>query len=147
MQTCCIGGGGAYVILENEWKQYPEIIRQEIVHEVLGKTAGSRKDLGMVHVQDVCALMEKQTGREITLPYQMTASRIYEGVRLCRNQRDKGTGVPQSFYEVTADDFAKLEAGETVSITLPDANVSLRLLLFREKLTKFQKSVYEMAEL
>ena len=80
VQTCCIGGGGAYVILENEWKQYPEIIRQEIVHEVLGKTAGSRKDLGMVHVQDVCALMEKQTGREITLPYQMTASRIYEGV-------------------------------------------------------------------
>lgn len=37
-----------------------EIIRQEIVHEVLGKTAGSRKDLGMVHVQDVCALMEKR---------------------------------------------------------------------------------------
>ena len=33
-------------------------------------------------------------------------------------------------YEVTADDFAKLEAGETVSITLPDANVSLRLLYF-----------------
>lgn len=142
VQTCCIGGGGAYVILENEWKQYPEIIRQEIVHEVLGKTAGSRKDLGMVHVQDVCALMEKQTGREITLPYQMTASRIYEGVRLCRNQRDKGTGVPQSFYEVTADDFAKLEAGETVNITLPDANVSLRLLLFSGKVDEIPKNQY-----
>ena len=142
VQTCCIGGGGAYVILENEWKQYPEIIRQEIVHEVLGKTAGSRKDLGMVHVQDVCALMEKQTGREITLPYQMTASRIYEGVRLCRNQRDKDTGVPQSFYEVTADDFAKLEAGETVNITLPDANVSLRLLLFSGKVDEIPKNQY-----
>ena len=125
VQTCCIGGGGAYVILENEWKQYPEIIRQEIVH-----------------VQDVCALMEKQTGREITLPYQMTASRIYEGVRLCRNQRDKGTGVPQSFYEVTADDFAKLEAGETVNITLPDANVSLRLLLFSGKVDEIPKNQY-----
>lgn len=155
MQTCCIGGGGAYVILENEWKQYPEIIRQEIVHEVLGKTAGSRKDLGMVHVQDVCALMEKQTGREITLPYQMTASRIYEGVRLCRRGTHKaGTGTwqekggcetegaagaSQSFYEVTADDFAKLEAGETVSITLPDANVSLRRLLFSGKVDEIPK--------
>lgn len=158
VQTCCIGGGGAYVILENEWKQYPEIIRQEIVHEVLGKTAGSRKDLGMVHVQDVCALMEKQTGREITLPYQMTASRIYEGVRLCRRGTHKaGTGTwqekggcetegaagaSQSFYEVTADDFAKLEAGETVSITLPDANVSLRRLLFSGKVDEIPKNQY-----
>ena len=158
VQTCCIGGGGAYVILENEWKQYPEIIRQEIVHEVLGKTAGSRKDLGMVHVQDFCALMEKQTGREITLPYQMTASRIYEGVRLCRRGTHKaGTGTwqekggcetegaagaSQSFYEVTADDFAKLEAGETVSITLPDANVSLRLLLFSGKVDEIPKNQY-----
>ena len=116
VQTCCIGGGGAYVILENEWKQYPEIIRQEIVHEVLGKTAGSRKDLGMVHVQDVCALMEKQTGREITLPYQMTASRIYEGVRLCRRGTHKaGTehgrrkvDVKQKVQQVLLSHFMRL---------------------------------------
>ena len=50
----------------------------------------------MVHVQDVCALMEKQTGREITLPYQMTASRIDEGVRLYRSGTHKaGTGTWQ----------------------------------------------------
>lgn len=142
VQICCIWEDGAYVILENKWKQYPKVIRQEIVHDVLGKAAGSRKDIGMVHVQDVCALMEKQTGREITLPYQMTAGRIYEGVRLCRSERDRGADVSRSFYEVTADDFAKLEAGKTVNITLPDACVSLRLLLFSGKVDEIPKNQY-----
>ena len=143
VQTCCIFKDAAYVILKNEWEQYPDIIRQEIVHTVLGKVSGSRRDLGMVHVQDICALMEKQTGREIMLPYQITACRIYEGVRLCRNQRDKGTGKKsRSFYEFTEVDFAKLEAGETLNITLPDAHVSLRLLLFSGKVDEIPKNQY-----
>ncbi len=36
----------------------------------------------------------------------------------------------------------KLEAGETVSITLPDANVSLRLLLFSGKVDEIPKNQY-----
>lgn len=155
MQTCCAFTDGAYTILKNEWQQYPDIIRQEIVHAVLGKASGSRKDIGMVHVQDVCALMEKQTGREIMLPYQVTACRVYEGVRLRRGEIQKDAGgawkklEPEDknenvrpVYKLTETDFAKLEAGETVTITLPDASVSLRLLLFSGKIDKIPKNQY-----
>ena len=48
----------------------------------------------------------------------------------------------QKVQQVLLSHFAKLEAGETVSITLPDANVSLRLLLFSGKVDEIPKNQY-----
>ena len=46
--------------------------------------AEHRKDIEKVHVQMVEELFDRQTGRQVILPYEMTAQRCYEGVRIFR---------------------------------------------------------------
>ncbi len=64
--------------------EMPKILQENLLHRLLGKLAGSRKDLTAVHVEKVRELFELQVGRQIDLPYQMTAEAGYEDIRLYR---------------------------------------------------------------
>ncbi|MCR5338866.1 MAG: tRNA lysidine(34) synthetase TilS [Lachnospiraceae bacterium] len=57
---------------------YPSFLQQEVVRLAIFEVAGSKKDIGSIHVQSVLSLMEKQSGRRISLPYQMEAVRSYQ---------------------------------------------------------------------
>ena len=77
-------GYAEILIREKEFGKVHETIRSFLIHELLCEVAEHRKDIEKVHVQMVEELFDRQTGRQVILPYEMTAQRCYEGVRIFR---------------------------------------------------------------
>ena len=50
-------------------------VRSRAVHAALERMAGRRKDLSAAHVEAVCDLLQGAEGREVSLPYGLTARR------------------------------------------------------------------------
>ena len=77
------------VIQEQEFLKTHETVRSFLIHELLCEVAGHRKDIEQIHVRMVQELFGKQTGRQITLPYGVSAKRCYEGVRICQGKPEE----------------------------------------------------------
>lgn len=103
----------AEAVIEKEEKYYvdmarlakeDEFIQLEMVKSTLENCGGSGKNIGYVHVRQVMELLCKQTGREISLPYNVRAKRSYDKLVLWKeNKRDtqqkKETPVLVNFNE------------------------------------------------
>lgn len=63
-------------------KSVPRVIQSRIIAGVLAKLAGSSKDIYRKHIEAVLELMDMQAGKEIHLPYGITAVRSCNGVEL-----------------------------------------------------------------
>ena len=53
------------------------VIKKELILLALEKMTGKRKDITSEHIEAVCRLAEKQTGKQIDLPYGIVAYREY----------------------------------------------------------------------
>lgn len=76
----------------------PEIIRSYVVMELLKRLAGSAKDLGLIHVQQVLALAGRPVGKEVDLPYSLMARREYREISVGRSilqEKDREVCLPQ----------------------------------------------------
>lgn len=82
----------------NLFEKYPSLLQREVILQVLGLVAGSRKDIGAVHVEAVQKLASRQVGRSITLPYGLCAIRNYGGIEILRRAEYENCGK----YEVTS---------------------------------------------
>lgn len=71
----------------------PQIIQIYALQQAMESLAGKRKDLTAVHYEKVLALHEMQTGKRISLPYNMEARRVYEGVRLSLRKEEQSSGM------------------------------------------------------
>ena len=71
----------------------PQIIQIYALQQAMESLAGKRKDLTAVHYEKVLALHEMQTGKRISLPYNMEARRVYEGVRLSLRKEEQSYGM------------------------------------------------------
>lgn len=69
----------------------PQILQTYTLQAAMETLAGRRKDLTAVHYEKVLALWQMQTGKRISLPYQMEAARNYKGVWLGQ-QTKKASG-------------------------------------------------------
>ena len=76
------------LIREAEWNTYPELLKKMIVRRCLYEVSGQMQDIGQVHVQNILELFEKQSGRQMDLPYCVKAVRRYEGVQLRKVKRE-----------------------------------------------------------
>ena len=76
----------SYLFRRDVFSALHEALKPLVVKEVLKRIAGSEKDLEQSHLQAVLELFEKQVGRQLDLPYQMIAKRVYEGVRIRKRQ-------------------------------------------------------------
>lgn len=165
-ETCCIGeqpeGAGDCIIQQELFERYPVILQKEAVHEVLGRTAGSRKDIGSIHIEAVLRLAKLQAGRQIFLPYQMRAERIYEGIRIRRVSESDGQlasrqngefdlwdgrvsnsgGTAAEQYEITEQELFLAERKEGVVIPLPDGELRLHVRDFSGEMWKIRKKTY-----
>jgi len=75
---------GAYHIDRGKFLSLHTTIQGYVVMEALARAAGSRRDLGAVHISQIRELMDRQCGRSIQLPHQLRARRDYTGVCICR---------------------------------------------------------------
>ena len=58
-------------------KNEPEILQTYVIKQMMGRAAGRTKDLGEVHVEAARRLLHGQVGKQIDLPYGLTARRGY----------------------------------------------------------------------
>lgn len=66
----------------------------KVIHRLLAQVAGSAKDITREHVETVCALCTKQSGKQVSLPYGMVAERVFERLVLRKTpagQREEET--------------------------------------------------------
>jgi len=69
------------------YRKEEPILQEFVLREALGEVAGTRKDIGQVHVQMLMDLMENQVSREISLPYDIRAIKTYDGICIrCENK-------------------------------------------------------------
>lgn len=80
---------GSMVLDREDFRQVPEVFQTPLLHEMLCRAAGRRKDIEAVHVRMLEELLEKQVGRRTELPYGVRALRCYEGIELTVSHRER----------------------------------------------------------
>ncbi len=63
-----------------------EIIQMRVLKLVIEKSANCQKDIGRRHIQAVKKLIGLQVGRQMELPYGVRVYRVYEGIRIVREE-------------------------------------------------------------
>ena len=69
-------------ILKYAFYQGDEVLRVPVLQKCVEYLAGSLANITEEHWNRILALFEMQTGKEIQLPYRLSAVRTYEGIRL-----------------------------------------------------------------
>ena len=80
------------------------IIQTYVIRQMIEQLSGSRKDLTSIHVEDVRQLLEKQAGKQVDLPYGLTARRTYDYLWIEKSGNPPSVRLPQLkftqfFYE------------------------------------------------
>ena len=92
LEACCINlqdGAGVFVQKEG-FEQAEAALQKEMLYQLMVKLAGSGRDLTSVHISKLAELFDRQNGRRISLPYGITATRVYGGIELkIQNELDK----------------------------------------------------------
>ena len=78
-----------FVINKKKLEEIPKVFHKNLIHEVLAKAAGQKKDIESCHIHSVEELFSRQVGRRIDLPYGVQAVRIYEGVEIVISGEEK----------------------------------------------------------
>ncbi|MCD8231193.1 MAG: tRNA lysidine(34) synthetase TilS [Clostridiales bacterium] len=86
------GGFGEIRIFCEPLKEMRPLLRKHLVLQLLGRAAGSRKDISAIHVEQVLNLMQQGVGRRICLPYGLTVRRTYDSVLLYRESGSEEPG-------------------------------------------------------
>lgn len=68
-------------------KHLDPVIKKLLIQRSVSEVAGAQKDIESRHILAVLQLFERQTGRQIDLPYSVTAKRMYEGVLLAKGDK------------------------------------------------------------
>lgn len=103
-------------------------VRSRAVHAALERMAGRRKDLSAAHVEAVCDLLQGAEGREVSLPYGLTARRERTAIVICRSGQlpqetavSVGETVRFGPWRVTLS----ADSGDWAINLLPEAEVSV----------------------
>ena len=108
---------GEFQINLEKFARCAEALKGIVIRKVLSQAAGSEKDIGAVHVEEVLRLASRQCGRSIDLPYGLTAVRNYGGILLGKKKKkiEKSEEKPERKVEIQVP-------GETF---LPDKNLTI----------------------
>ena len=129
------------LILAEEYAKLPEVLKRELLHFAIEQAAGSRKDIGLSHVELLAGLFELQTGRRISLPYCLKAKRIYEGVIL--EKKAEGTKTEDVFFrDLPESDFEERLQQGTAVIEVPGGEMRFSLFEYNGKNAEISKNTY-----
>lgn len=135
-------GEDGLLILGETLLALPEILKKEVLHSAITKAAGQAKDIGLEHVELLAGLFGLQVGRSISLPYDVCARRVYEGVML-KHGGQKAEGKEQGFYlEISEEElFSRLKQG-TVFFDIPGGKMGFSLVELQGENAEISKNTY-----
>lgn len=136
----CVKEKDAYLVHRELFEEYPGVLQGEVLHRLLGEMAGSRKDIGSVHIEAVKNLAMMQVGRQVSLPYELVAERVYEGVRISRSRMQEAHA--DEVYEIALAELKRQKEGEWYVLSLPDGQMRLRLRDFCGETQEIHKKTY-----
>ncbi len=92
-ERCMVTQDGAVsLLLEPFWAE-EELIRTELVRTAVGQCAGSLRDLGRVHIEDILRLCKKGCGKQLDLPGGVRAVRKEGAVQFVKKD-DRSSALP-----------------------------------------------------
>lgn len=109
---------GSVVIDREKLAALRDTVQRYVIVEALSEAAGSRRDLGTVHIGQVRGLMDKQCGREIELPHGLRARRDYAGVCIYRGGAGDEDEAAFGGVAFSERENERLLSGETVELSL-----------------------------
>ena len=86
-QTDGFQSGKEIFLRAEEMKHLDPVIKKFLIQRAVSEVAEAQKDIESRHIQAILQLFERQTGRQIDLPYSITAKRMYEGVLLAKDDK------------------------------------------------------------
>ena len=67
--------------------ELPKVLQRQVVHKAIVHVAGRSKDITSVHVENLLDLCKGQSGKAISLPYDIMASKEFDKVYMERSDR------------------------------------------------------------
>ena len=101
------------------FKSLHSVIQKQLLLKALAYLVPSRKDFGSVHIYDLLGLFEKDSGKQLHLPYKLTALREFDRVSIGRFEVE-----PNSKWSAVAPLPGKieLESGKYMEFTVFSAD-------------------------
>ncbi len=115
------GGISGYRINAAALREKGELLTGMIIRSLMGRLAGGLKDIGSVHIEDAAALLNKQSGRKIDLPYGIEARRDQEDLVLERNTVTVSGGFS---FRISGEELQSADEASPLIVELPEDNVS-----------------------
>ena len=84
-------------------------------------------------------LWGRQAGRRASLPYGLSAERVYEGVVLSKEKEERQE---QSVLRIACRNLEELAAGEWYVLDLSDGSLRMRIRNFQAEIEKIHKKTY-----
>ncbi len=90
------------------------VLQEEAIHLLLVRAAGSAKDITRAHVEAVRGLCFSQSGKQVSLPYGLTACRSF--AELCIRKAGAGgtDACPKEYFVEVPGEYFVGAAGETI---------------------------------
>ncbi len=119
------------------------VLQREFLHQVLGIAAGSKKDIGEIHVEELTRLFYSNTGKMCNLPYGLLATVGYDQVVISKymgNEDHKEDGI---IGEKTSREMISLDDILSQSVTLSEGlTISAKILDFDGDCEKIPEKTY-----
>lgn len=88
------------LLCEREFAILHPYLQTELIKATIETLSKSSKDLSEVHVMDCLSLFQKQVGKQVSLPYEITAKRSYEGIYFSKNREHKEGNQADFFKQI-----------------------------------------------
>ncbi len=112
------------------------VMQKEILYRGISKMSGSKKDISAVHVKTLLELCENQSGKELSLPYQLHAKKEYDKLWLFSNKDTDPNAEQRECYFVLQEDLEKcLKYGNEFCISMEQSGERITCRVF-EKMGK-----------
>ena len=98
------------------------VIQKQIILNALSYLVSSRKDMGAVHIRDILSLFEKDSGKQIRLPYGLFAMREFDFVVIAKSKESNKTEI-----RVSVPGKIEYESGKFMEFTLFSANINRKI--------------------
>ncbi len=128
---------------------WPLFLQRQVMLELAAEVSGSRKDIGREHAKALLELADKQVGKEISLPYGITAEKTYGALLLYRDTGGKETAFPRKEspsdvkkvrIELPKDENHKQDISG--KIHFPEGIIRYRIFQIEKKYVKIPKNQY-----
>ncbi len=118
------------------------VLQKEILYEAVTKAVGKRQDITAVHIKDVLALCENQSGRQVSLPEGIAAQREYNQIRLGAKREENQD--KQVIYISPEDLQQCMESKGSIEVKLSESGEKLifRILSEVSETGEFPKKPY-----